>query len=170
MLLSGPKHDRSGGNRDTRAGSAGDVTTLHAVVGIAMTALFAAAGLLGAWRWWRAQPSRRFWGLLRVAQGLVLAEAILGGVLLLEGRRPSDGLHYLYGLLPLAVGFVAEQLRLAAADTVLAARDIESARAVGDLPAAEQRVIVSAILQRELGAVALGALVCAGLCVRAAVT
>jgi hypothetical protein len=146
------------------------MTALHAAMGIGMTALFAAAGVLGAWRWWRAESTRLFWPLLRIAQGLVVVEAVLGGVLLLDGRRPSDDLHYLYGLLPLAVGFVAEQLRLAAADTVLAARDVESARAVGDLPPATQRSIVEAVLHRELGVVAAGALVSAGLCIRAALT
>lgn len=146
------------------------MTAVHAALGIAMTALFAAAGVLGAWRWWRAEPTSLFWPLLRIAQGLVVVEAVLGGVLLLDGRRPSDDLHYLYGLLPLVVGFGAEQLRLAAADTVLASRDIESARAVGELPAAEQRSIVAAILHRELGALAAGALVAAGLCIRAALT
>src|SRR4051812_8023038 len=143
---------------------------VHAVVGIVMTGLFATAGLLGAWRWWRAEPTRLFLPLLGIAQGRVVVEAVLGGVLLLDGRRPADDLHYLYGLLPLAVGFVAEQLRLAAADTVLASRDIESARAVGELPPAAQRSIVAAVLHRELGVVAAGALVSAGLCVRAALT
>ncbi|MFL5517800.1 MAG: hypothetical protein ACJ8DJ_16705, partial [Gemmatimonadales bacterium] len=135
-----------------------------------LTALFVAAGLLGGWRWWRAEPSSAFWPLLRAAQGLVVVEAVLGGILLLDGRHPSDDLHYVYGLLPLAVGFVAEQLRLAAADTVLAARDLDSAQAVGQLPADRQRSVVTAILRRELGVVALGALVSAGLCVRAALT
>jgi hypothetical protein len=146
------------------------MTAVHAAVGIAMTALFAGAGVLGAWRWWRAEPTRWFWPVLRTAQALVVVEAIFGGVLLLDGRRPSDDLHYLYGLLPLAVGFVAEQLRLAAADTVLASRDIESPQAVGTLPPDEQRSIVGSVLQRELGVVAAGALVSAGLCVRAALT
>src|SRR3954453_23152023 len=118
---------------------------VHALVGIVMTGLFATAGLLGAWRWSRAEPTRLFWPLLRIAQALVVVEAVLGGVLLLDGRRPSDDLHYLYGLLPLALGFGAEQLRLAAADTVLAARDLESAQAVGELPPAEQRSVVAAV-------------------------
>jgi hypothetical protein len=94
----------------------------------------------------------------------------VGGVLVLDGRRPDDGLHYLYGLLPLAVSFVAEQLRLAAADSVLAARGLVSAQAVGELPEGEQRSVVGAILRRELGVLAAGALVAAGLCVRAALT
>jgi hypothetical protein len=135
-----------------------------------VTVLFSAAGLLGAWRWWRGEPSAWFWRLLRSAQALLVVEAALGGVLLLMHRRPDDGLHYLYGLLPLAVSFVAEQLRLAAADTVLEARGLESAQAVGELPSAEQRSVVAAILRRELGVLAAGALVAAGLCVRAALT
>jgi hypothetical protein len=146
------------------------MTAVHAVLGIAATTLFAAAGLLGAWLWWRGGVSPAFWRLLRAAQATLVVDVALGGVLLLAGRRPSDDLHYLYGLLPLAVGFVAEQLRLAAADTVLAARDLESARAVGGLPESQQHAVVAAILRRELGVVALGALVAAGLLIRAGLT
>src|SRR5437764_5503535 len=146
------------------------MTVVHAVLGIAATTLFVAAGLLGAWRWWRGGPSPGFWRLLRAAQATLVVDVALGGALLLAGRRPSDNLHYVYGLLPLAVGFGAEQLRLAAADTVLAARDLESAQAVGALPEQEQQRVMTAILRRELGVVALGALVAAGLSVRAALT
>jgi heme A synthase len=135
-----------------------------------VTVLFSAAGLLGGWRWWRGEPSLWFWRLLRLAQVLLVVEAALGGVLVLMDRRPDDGLHYLYGLLPLAVSFVAEQLRLAAADTVLETRGLDSAQAVGRLPSAEQQSVVAAILRRELGVLAAGALVAAGLCVRAALT
>jgi hypothetical protein len=146
------------------------VTVVHAVLGALVTVLFSMAGLLGAWRWWRGEPSDWFWRLLRSAQVLLVVEAAVGGVLVLGGHRPDDGLHYLYGLLPLAVSFVAEQLRLAAADSVLAARGLVSAQAVGELPEGEQRSVVGAILRRELGALAAGALVAAGLCVRAALT
>nr|MDQ6914539.1 hypothetical protein [Actinomycetota bacterium] len=86
------------------------MTALHAVVGAGATVLLWAAGALGAWRWWRGEPSAWFWRLLRAAQALLVLEAALGGALVLLGRRPDDGLHYVYGLLPLAVAFVAEQL------------------------------------------------------------
>ena len=33
------------------------MTAVHAAVGGLMTLLFAAAGGLGAWRWWRVEPS-----------------------------------------------------------------------------------------------------------------
>ena len=125
------------------------MTAVHAVVGGLMTLLFAAAGGLGAWRWWRVEPSGWFWRLLRAAQALMVIEAALGGVLLLTGARASDDLHYLYGLLPLAVSFVAEQLRIASAETVLAGRGLESAQDMRALDEAEQRSIVLAIVSRS---------------------
>jgi hypothetical protein len=131
-----------------------------------MTVLFAAAAALGAWRWWRVEPSDWFWRLLRAAQVVLVLEAALGGVLLLMGKH-SDDLHYVYGLLPLAVSFVAEQLRIASAETVLAARGLESAQDMRPLPEADQRSIVLAIVRRELGVMALAALVILGLALRA---
>jgi hypothetical protein len=131
-----------------------------------MTLLFAAAAALGAWRWWQVEPSDWFWRLLRAAQVVLVLEAALGGVLLLMGKH-SDDLHYVYGLLPLAVSFVAEQLRIASAETVLAARGLESAQDMRPLPEADQRSIVLAIVRRELGVMALAALVILGLALRA---
>jgi hypothetical protein len=142
------------------------VTAVHAAVGGGMTLLFAAAAALGAWRWWRVEPSDWFWRLLRAAQVVLVLEAALGGVLLLMGKH-SDDLHYVYGLLPLAVSFVAEQLRIASAETVLAARGLESAQDMRPLPEADQRSIVLAIVRRELGVMALAALVILGLALRA---
>lgn len=143
------------------------MTVVHAVVGGAMALLFAAAGTLGAWRWWRVQASDAFWRLLRLAQVAMVLEVALGGALLAAGQRPSDDLHYVYGLLPLGVSFVAEQLRVSAAETVLAARGLESAQEMAGLDEAAQRSIVVAILRRELGVMALAALVILGLALRA---
>ena len=142
------------------------MTAVHAAVGGGMTLLFAAAAALGGWRWWRVEPSDWFWRLLRAAQVVLVLEAALGGVLLLMGEQ-SDDLHYVYGLLPLAVSFVAEQLRIASAETVLAARGLESAQDMRPLPDAEQRSIVLAIVRRELGVMALAAVVILGLALRA---
>jgi hypothetical protein len=142
--------------------------TASAVAGAVVAALFALAGGLGAWRWYRVETSRAFWVLLRVAQAALAVYVVLVGVLLATGRRPDDDLFYVYALLPLGVSFLAEQLRIAAADTVLAARGLPDARAVGRLDEAGQRSVVTAILRRELGAMALAALVIAGMLVRAA--
>jgi hypothetical protein len=140
------------------------------VVGVAAIVVNALAGLYGAWRWWRVEPhSVWFWRLLRAGQVLVVLVAAVGGVLELTDRK-APGLHVLYGLLPLLVSFLAEQLRLASAQMVLDARGYESARAVGELPEAEQRSVVVSILRREVGVMALGALVVVGLLARAAGT
>ena len=139
-----------------------------AIAGAVVAALFALAGGLGAWRWYRVETSRAFWVLLRVAQAALAGYVVLVGVLVATGRRPDDDLFYVYALLPVGVSFVAEQLRIAAADTVLAARDLPDAQAVGRLDEAGQRSVVTAILRRELGVMAVAALVIAGLLVRAA--
>src|SRR5205809_5143789 len=143
------------------------MTAVHAALGGVMALLFAAAGGLGAWRWWRVEPSDGFWRLLRAAQVVMVLEAALGGVLLLVGERPSDDLHYVYGLLPLAVSFVAEQLRISSAETVLAARGLESAQEMRALEEDAQRSIVLGIVRREIGVMALAALVILGLALRA---
>lgn len=145
------------------------MAAVHAVVGFLLLALSLAAGAWGAWRWYRVEPSRLFWRLLRASQAVLLVQVILGGVLLVSGHRPGH-LHVVYGLLPLAVSFIAEQLRVGSADTVLGARGLESAAAVGELPEAEQRSVVLAILRREMGVMALAALVVVVLALRAAST
>jgi hypothetical protein len=68
---------------------------------------------------------------------------------------------------PLGVAFLAEQLRLAAADTVLAQRGLEGRADVERLPDSEQRELVLAIVRRETGVMAASALVVALLGVRA---
>jgi hypothetical protein len=142
---------------------------VHIVVGSTVIVLFAVTGLWGAWCWWRVEPSQLFWRLLRTSQVVLLIQIALGGVLLIEGKKPAS-LHVLYGLLPLAVSFVGEQLRISSAEMILAARDLESAAEVGELPPEEQQSIVVSILRRELGVMTLAALVILGLAARAAMT
>jgi hypothetical protein len=139
-------------------------------VGVAVLALSLAAGAWGAWCWYRVTETRAFWPLLRAAQAAVIVEAVLGVVLLAMGRRGYGSLHILYGVLPIAISLVAEQLRIGAAEAVLAARELEDAQAVGRLPEAEQRSVVLAIVHRELGVMAVAALVIFGLALRAATT
>jgi hypothetical protein len=142
---------------------------------VALSALLVAgvnAGVagLGAWRWWRVEASRAFWPLLRVAQGLAVAYVVLVAVLAAEGHRPDDGLFWLYALLPVAVGFIGEALRAASAQTVLDARGLADAPAVGELPEAGQRSVVLAIVRRELGVMTVAAAVVVFLALRAAST
>jgi hypothetical protein len=138
-----------------------------AAAALAVAALNAVAAAYGGWRWWTVRPSPGFWRLLRVAQAAAIALAVFTAVLGLEGFAPADKLFWLYALLPVAVAFVAEQLRLTAAQTVLDARGLEDAQAVGRLDEDGQRSVVVAILRREMGIMALAALVVAFLALRA---
>jgi hypothetical protein len=146
------------------------VKGVHIAIGIAAIALNGAAGAYGAWLWWRVEPRAVwFWRLLRAGQAVVVVEAAFGGVLELTGRK-APGLHVLYGLLPLLVSLLAEQLRIASAQMVLDTRGLGSAQAVGQLPEREQQSVVVAILRREVGVMTLSALVVVGLLARAAGT
>jgi hypothetical protein len=151
---------------------------------VAVAALNLISGLLGAFVWYRGDiaaiastdhdaaggPVRAFWLLLRVGQGSALTLAIAVGSLAAAGNYSSVHLFYLYALLPLAVAFVAEQLRVASAQTILDQRGLEDAKAVGALPESEQHAVVFAIVRREIGVMALSALVVVFLALRAAST
>jgi hypothetical protein len=145
------------------------VKSVHIILGIASIVLMAGAGLFGAWLWWRATTSVWFWRILRAGQLVVLLEAAIGGVLELQHHKTSS-IHIIYGLLPIAVSFIGEQLRIASAQMILDARGLDSAQDVGRLPADEQRRVVTAIVQREVGVMALAALVVVVLLARAAGT
>jgi hypothetical protein len=138
---------------------------------IAAWATFAVNGVAGAfagWRWWQVRPSDAAWPLLRAGQLFAVAQALVAGVLFAGGYSPRDGLYWLYALLPVAIGLIAEQLRLAAAEQVLEHRGLPDAQAVGALPEPEQRSVVLAIVRREVGVIALAAGVVALLSLRAA--
>jgi hypothetical protein len=143
---------------------------VHVAVGALLIALNLGAGLLGAWRWHRVEPSPRFWHLLRAGQGAIVVQTALGALLLALGRKPGQDLHILYGVLPLAVSFIAEQLRIGSADAILAARGHASAQEVGELPPDEQRVVVLSIVRREMGVMALSCFIVVALAIRAATT
>jgi hypothetical protein len=137
---------------------------------VAVAALNAVPAALGAWRWYRGENSRAFWIALRVAQVGALVYAVLVGVLAVAGHSSTEQLFYLYALLPLAVAFVAEQLRVASAQTILDQRDLDGAQAVGALPEPQQHAIVAAIVRREMGVMTLSAMVVIFLAWRAAET
>jgi hypothetical protein len=142
------------------------VTAFHVALGIALIAVNLAAGAWGVWCWWVDRPATAFWPLLRIGQGLVIVQAADGAVLLLAGHDLPE-LHLIYGLVPLGVSFVAEQLRLVTAETVMAQRGLEGRAGVEALPEAEQHELVRAIVRREMGVMAASALVVAALGVRA---
>jgi hypothetical protein len=139
-----------------------DIHTTLGAITIAVNAIAAVLGLIGFAR----SPVRAFWYLLRAGQVLVMLDAVIGAALLLDGKD-LPRLHLIYGLVPIAVSFVAEQLRLTSADIELQKRDLENAQEVATLPAEEQRALVTGIIRRETGVMAASAAVVALLCLRA---
>jgi hypothetical protein len=150
------------------------VTAAVVAGSLAVAALNALPGLLGGWLWYRAEltehNARAFWVLLRVGQGSALTLAIAVGSLAAAGNYSSERLFYLYALLPLAVAFIAEQLRVTAAQAILDQRDIPDAAAVGSLPEGEQHMLIGEVMRREIGVMACSALVVVFLALRAAGT
>jgi hypothetical protein len=142
---------------------------VHIALGIAAISLTGVATLYGGWCYWQVRRSVWFWRILRASQVVVILQVLLGGLLRLLGHR-TPGLHVLYGVLPLLVSFIAEQLRVASAQMVLDARGHASAEEVGQLLPDEQEVVVLSIVQREIAVMALASLVNVVLLARAAGT
>src|SRR5690242_892584 len=143
-----------------------------AAVDLALLTLLlnAIAALIGAWAWQRFAAPRAFWIALRAAQAAAVAQAVFAGIAAVSGSRPDSGLYWLYAVLPVAIGFFAEQFRSVAAQVELDRRGLADAQAVGGLPAEQQQFLVRAILHRELGVMAIAAAVIVFLAWRALVT
>ena len=139
------------------------MTTVHIVLGVAVVVVNLAAGLLGGYKWRKDEYSHAFWPILRTGQALVVIEAIDGAVLLLMGQE-LPRLHLIYGLVPLGVQFIAEQLKVTSAQAILDQRGVSSAREL-DPDDAEDAALD--ILRREMGVMAASALVVAALGLRA---
>ena len=139
------------------------MTTVHLIVGIGVIAANLVAGVWGGLTWVRRRPSVGFWYALRIAQAAVVLQVLLGAILLILDHE-AEGLHYLYGVLPLLVTFLAEGVRAGAATQELTGLDFEA------LPRDRQRTIALAIARRETGIMAASALIVLFLALRAAGT
>ena len=137
---------------------------LHIAVGMLVILLNLAAGVIGGWAWFKLRPSVPFWYFLRFAQIAVFIQAALGALLLVTGHSAKEDLHYLYGILPLVISFIAEGARLGAAQRELGELDIEA------FPAEAQEEIALQIVRREMGIMAVSCIVIFFLAVRAATT
>lgn len=137
---------------------------LHIAVGILLILLNAVAFAVGGIAWYRDRPSIPFWYLLRAAQAAVFVQALLGALLVVTDHEPEEGLHYLYGILPLVVSFIAEGARADAAHREVGDLDPES------LTQAEQESLALAIVRREMGIMAVSCGVILFLGLRAAGT
>lgn len=140
------------------------MVAVHIAVGCGVIALNLAAGAFGGIAWYRNIPSVPFWYLLRIAQVSVFLQALLGGLLVVTNHEPADDLHYLYGILPLFVSFVAEGARTGAAQRELGETDFES------LDPDTQQSVALQIVRREMGIMAVSCGVIFFLALRAAFT
>ena len=137
---------------------------LHIAVGCGVILLNLAGGVIGGVAWYRNRPSIPFWYILRFAQISVFIQALLGGLLLITDHQAKENLHYLYGILPLVISFIAEGARLGAAQRELGDMDIES------FPEEGRKKIALLIVRREMGIMAVSCIVIFFLAVRAATT
>jgi heme A synthase len=140
------------------------VVAVHLIVGCAVILLNLLAFAFGGVAWLRDRSSVPFWLLLRAAQVAVFIQVMLGGLLVFTNHKPDDSLHYLYGILPLAVSLIAEGARAGAADRELGDVDFEA------LPGEAQQDLALAIVRREMGIMAVSCGVILFLALRAAGT
>jgi hypothetical protein len=140
------------------------LTRIHEAVGIAVLGSNAVAAAWGGVAWARGDPSRVFWYLLRLAQAVVVAEAVIGVVLAAQGRH-ADAIHYVYGISPLVVSFVCEGARITVASAEVArVEDAES------LDRRERILMARRIVLREIGVMTIGAILIVTLGLRAVAT
>ena len=139
------------------------MTHVHEVFAIVTLAANVVAATWGAVAWSRGIASRAFWYFLRVAQLAVVVQVILGFVLLAQGKRPPDQLHYVYAVTPLLVALVTEAMRAGAAQRELAEIDDPEA-----LPRREQVLLARRIVLREIGIMTVGVILVVTLLIRAA--
>jgi hypothetical protein len=142
------------------------VSDVHTTLGALAIALNALAAAIGAIAWLVRRNPRAFWIVLRAGQALIMLEAVIGAALMLDGKD-LPRLHLVYGLTPIAVAFLAEQLKLLATQTLLDKRGYEGGADIAKLPESEQRAFITAVLRRELGVMATSAFIVAVLAARA---
>jgi len=142
------------------------VSGLHSDLGALAIGLNVAAALIGFVAWLTSRNPRAFWWILRSGQLLIMLQAVTGAALLLDGKD-LPRLHLVYGLTPIAVAFLAEQLKLLSTQSLLDKRGFEGGADIAELPESEQRAFVRAVLRRELGVMATSAFIVATLAARA---
>jgi hypothetical protein len=141
----------------------GAVTHVHEIFALVTMAANVAAAAWGAIVWSRGIPSRAFWYFLRVAQATVVIQVILGGVLLAQGKRPPDELHYIYAVSPLFVALISEAMRAGASQ-----RELEEVDDPENLPRRERILLARRIVLREIGIMTVGVILVVTLLIRAA--
>jgi hypothetical protein len=137
-------------------------------VGIAVLAANAVAAVWGGIAWLRGVPSVIFWYLLRVAQAVVILQVALGLFLLIgQGHRAANDLHYAYGVSLLVVALVAEAFRAGVATREIERRGIEDVEA---LERRDQVLLARAVVRNEMGIMTMSVIAVVTLALRAFAT
>jgi hypothetical protein len=137
-------------------------------VGIAVLAANAVAAIWGGVAWIRRIPSVIFWYLLRIAQAVVIVQVAIGLFLLIgQGKRAPDDLHYLYGVSLLVVALVAEAFRAGVAQREIERQGIEDVEA---LERREQVLLARAVVRNEMGIMTMSVIAVVTLALRAFAT
>jgi hypothetical protein len=79
------------------------MVSVHVVLGVAVVVVCAAAAVLGFVSYRRVRAGAAVSHTLVLAQTVLIGQAALGLLLLSDGRRASDRLHYAYGAFALGV-------------------------------------------------------------------
>jgi heme A synthase len=80
------------------AADKGIALVIHQNLAISVLLYLVAIGIWGVFQYLRGRnPSGSYLGALILAEGLILVQGLLGIVLVAQGHRPKEGLHYLYG-------------------------------------------------------------------------
>ncbi len=75
------------------------LTIFHGRVATAMILFSVIAAIWGLVLFLRGRKiDGNYWGILATGEILFLAQALLGGILWLQGARPARGIHVLYGV------------------------------------------------------------------------
>ena len=74
----------------------------HAVLAVAVLIVAVAGGAAAVIAYWRGRAGQLVGHLLALAQTVLVAQVALGLLLLSDGRRSPEELHYAYGSLALA--------------------------------------------------------------------
>jgi hypothetical protein len=109
-----------------------------------------------------ARAALAFWPLLRVAQATVVAQVVVGLLLLARGESAPDGLHVVYGIAPLFVSLVSEAMRAGVAQ-----HELEGVEDVDALDRRAQITLARKVALGEMGVMTVGTLLILTLALRA---
>jgi hypothetical protein len=140
------------------------LTGFHIALGIAVLVSNAVAAGWGAVGWLRkeARAALAFWPLLRVAQACVVAQAVVGLLLLARGESAPDGLHVVYGISPLFISLISEAMRAGVAQ-----HELEGVEDVDALDRPAQVALARRVALGEMGVMTVGTLLILTLALRA---